>query len=224
MLTIAKAQTGKATQRHYQKNYQNDCTGCLLLKQNYQLKNEAGYWKNLHQRATERVEKLEEEQKESNARIRYLSQQLYGRKTEKNKSSEQVKKVNTNKKNRGQQPGSPQHPKRRYNHLPTIPEIHDLEEKQKICPCCGLPYKELPQTEDSTIIEIEVKAHTRKISKKKYTRTCNCETSPGITHRCRSGKIIAKNQNRHFNLGLDPSGKIPFWNSCLSYFKTIKYV
>ena len=95
MLTKAKEQTGKATQRHYQKNYQHDCTGCSLVKQNYQLKNEAGYWKNLHQRATERVKKLEEEQKESNARIRYLSQQLYGRKTEKAKSSEQVKEPGT---------------------------------------------------------------------------------------------------------------------------------
>ena len=51
MLTIAKAQTGKATQEQYQKNYQKDCTGCSLLKQNYQLKNESGYWKKLHQKA-----------------------------------------------------------------------------------------------------------------------------------------------------------------------------
>ena len=192
MLTKAKEQTGKATQRHYQKNYQHDCIGCSLVKQNYQLKNEAGYWKNLHQRATERVKKLEEEQKESNARIRYLSQQLYGRKTEKAKSSEQVKKVTTKKKNRGQQPGSPQHPKRRYNHLPTIPELYDLDEKQKICPCCGLPYKELPQTEDSTIVEIEVKAHIRKINKKKYTRTCNCKTSPGILTAAGPAKLLPK--------------------------------
>jgi len=160
----------------------SSCDNCSFKMKNYQLRADCGYWKKQHARALERLAALEKEKKESDARIRYLTQQLYGRKTEKKKSkpSEKDEKSAADKKNRGHQPGAPQHPRRNYDNLPETEEMHDLDEDKKICPCCGLPFEELPGTEDSTIIEVEVKAHKRKIRKKRYRRTCNCEGVPGI--------------------------------------------
>lgn len=201
METLLKDQTIEVTLELPKKDIKpfyntGSCDGCPLKRENYQLRADYGYWKKQHERASERLTEFEKENKELKARIRYLSQQLYGRKTEKNKSkpSEKNKKVTVDKKNRGHQPGSPQHPRRNYDHLPTIPEIHDLDEEQKNCPCCGLPFEELSGTEDSIIVEIEVKAYKRKIRKKKYKRTCNCEGIPGIITAPGPAKLLHKSR------------------------------
>jgi transposase len=168
------------------------CKNCSTKRENYQLRADAGYWKKQHARACERLSELQKENKELKARIRYLNQQLYGKKTEKKSSSEKDKKPKGNKKNRGHQPGAPQHPRRNYDHLPATEEMHDLEEEKKICPCCGLPFEELPGTDDSIIIEVEVKAHKRKIRKKRYKKTCNCEEVPGIITAPGPPKLLPK--------------------------------
>jgi len=171
------------------------CAGCPLKQRNYQLRAEYGYWKKQHERACEREAELEKQNKELKARIRYLTHHLYGRKTEKNnKSSDKDKKITEDKKKKkqGHQPGSSQHPRRDHDNLPAISETYDLDEDQKICSCCGLPFEKLPGTEDSTIIEIEVKAYRRIIRKKKYKRTCNCKEVPGIITASGPPKLLHK--------------------------------
>ena len=198
MVTLLGDQKTPDMEEAYKNAYQPvsritfSCEDCSLKKQNFQLRAEAGYWKKQHSRACDRLSEFERANKELNARIRYLTGQLYGHKTEKNSSSEKDKKSKEDKKNRGHQPGSPQHPRRNYDHLPATEEMHNLDEEEKICPCCGLPFEELSGTDDSIIIEVEVSAHTRKIRKKKYRRTCHCEGVPGIVTAPGPPKLLSK--------------------------------
>ncbi len=171
------------------------CYDCTLKKENMGLTQERGYWKKMHEKAIGREEELKKENVELRGKIKYLKQQLYGRKSEnKNRSdifNSDEKKKET-KRNKGHQPGNPGHGRRSYDHLPLVEEIYDLEEDDKECFVCGLPFKQFPNTEDSEEIEIEVKAYHRKIRRKKYLKTCQCPTVPGIITAPGPPKLIPK--------------------------------
>jgi transposase len=63
-----------------------------------------------------------------------------------------------------------------------VEECHDLPEEQRRCACCGLPFVEFGDSEDSEILEVEVKAHRRRIRRPKYKPTCSCpDNKPIIT-------------------------------------------
>ena len=55
----------------------------ILFRENLELRQQSGYWKKQHSRAKERIEKLENENRELKGKIDYLEKKLYGRKTEK---------------------------------------------------------------------------------------------------------------------------------------------
>ncbi len=59
-----------------------------LLRENNVLKADIGYWKSCHQRALELEEALKKQLQDKNARIKYLTRQLYKKKTEKSKQKE----------------------------------------------------------------------------------------------------------------------------------------
>ncbi len=50
----------------------------------------------------------------------------------------------------------------------------------KHCPNCGLGYADFPGTEDSELIEIDVKPYRRVIRRRRYRRTGQCPGTPGI--------------------------------------------
>ena len=141
-----------------------------LLRENKILKTDIGYWKSCHKRALEREKALKKELQDRNARIKYLSRQLYKKNTEKSKKKPESDKKNSGsgKRNRGQQPNHPFHGRRNQDHLPKEEENHDLAESDKYCSTCGLPFTEMPDTEDSELIETqEVRGYIRKIRRKK---------------------------------------------------------
>jgi hypothetical protein len=87
---------------------------------------------------------------------------LFARKSEQSNCNTQKTGSNqTQTRKRGQQPGSTGHGRRRHGNLPVKEEVHDLPEDKKCCPCCGMPFDPFPGTEDSGLVEIEVKAHIR---------------------------------------------------------------
>lgn len=140
------------------------------------------YYKSLHERAKAREELLKQEIQQLNARIRYLEQALYGRKSEKKSVSEKNDSAASSgdepsKRNRGQQPGSPSHGRRDYSHLPVKEEIFALD--KAVCPKCNCPLHDDPSlgTDDSETIEIEVQAYRRKAKRKKYKKVCQCPKS-----------------------------------------------
>jgi hypothetical protein len=79
------------------------------------------------------------------------------------------------KRSRGHQPGSPGHGRRDYSHLPVQEDVFELDET--VCPHCGCPYHEdtFPGTEDSELIEVDVRAYRRKVRRKKYRKGRLCQ-------------------------------------------------
>ena len=113
---------------------------------------------------------LEAEMAELRATGSVLSRRIFGRK------SEQQKKPGTGRK-RGQQRGGSGHG---HTQRPNLEERHEeINPPPEACVCasCGRPYA--PNgTEESTLVEIEVKAHKRIISRPRHRRTCECASSP----------------------------------------------
>ena len=96
------------------------------------------------------------------------------------------------KRRRGQQKGAPGHGRRTHSNLPVIYDERTLPPGQCACPKCGLNYVELPLTEDSEELEIEVKAHRRVIRRRKYRRTCKCPDLPVIVTAPLPAKLIPR--------------------------------
>ena len=99
-----------------------------------------------------------------------LSRALYGSKSEKQDTPGTGRK-------RGQQRGAPGHGRTQR------PVLEEKEEPQKppedalVRSCCGKPYVANGER-SSSVIEIEVKAHIRRIVRPRYRRGCDCTSSP----------------------------------------------
>ena len=57
---------------------------------------------------------------------------------------------------------------------------------------CGQPFADFPGTEDSTILEIDVRAHRRVIRRRRYRPTCSCGAHPGIVTAPPPARLIPK--------------------------------
>ena len=79
------------------------------------------------------------------------------------------------RKKRGAQPGHGGHGRRDYSHLPVEEEFIPLPEEALACPHCGKPAAMMSATEDSEVLEIEVRAHRRRIRRRRYRPTCDCD-------------------------------------------------
>ena len=99
-----------------------------------------------------------------------LSKALYGSKSEKQDKARSERK-------RGQQRGAPGHGRTQRPTLEEKEERQNPPEDALVCSCCGKPYVANGER-SSTVIEIEVKAHTRRIVRPRYRRGCDCASSP----------------------------------------------
>jgi transposase len=166
----------------------------VLTKQAYiELKWEASYWRAQHARQVEREGALKAQVEALEATVRDLKQRLYGTKSEKSTRSErgsESKPVKT--RNRGQQPGHPGHGRSDRSALPVVSEVHDLSEADKSCPACGEAFAPFPGVEESSIIEVQVQAHRRRIQRLRYQKTCECPEVPGIVTAPPAPRVIAK--------------------------------
>ena len=78
---------------------------------------------------------------------------------------------------RGQQSGAPGHGRTQRPALEEEKEQHNPPKSARLCSCCGKPYVANGER-STTIIEIEVKAHTRRIVRPRWRRSCDCTSSP----------------------------------------------
>jgi len=146
----------------------------------------ASYWEALHARAKSEIDKLRQEALFKDAKIKDLQNRLFGKKSEKRsplKSEKGGQGDSPSKRKRGQQPGSQGHGRTKRPDLPVIHEQSDLAEDEKRCPSCGLEHLPRPALDEhSDVIEVEVKAHVRRIRRLAYTRNpgCTCEGTPAI--------------------------------------------
>ena len=117
-----------------------------------------------------RIETLEAQLARLRATGAVLSKTLYGRK------SEQQDKPCSQRK-RGQQRGAPGHGRTQRPGLEERTEEHNPAPDACVCARCGQRYA--PNgAEESTLVEIEVKAHKRVLRRPRWRRTCECASSP----------------------------------------------
>ncbi len=99
-----------------------------------------------------------------------LSKAVFGSRSERQETPRSERK-------RGQQRGASGH-----GRTPR-PALEEKEERQEppqdalVCSCCGEPYVANGER-SSSVIEIEVKAHVRRIVRPRYRRGCDCASSP----------------------------------------------
>ena len=117
-----------------------------------------------------RIAALEADVVRLRATGKVLAKRLFGCK------SEQQKKSGTGRR-RGQQRGASGHGRTNRPGIDERPEVHAPPPEACVCEHCGQPYA--PNgVEESTLVEIEVKAHKRIIGRPRHRRTCACEASP----------------------------------------------
>jgi transposase len=182
----------------------------LTKQAHIQLVHDAHYWKWAHhqraivraerlavehQRALEQVARreatLRSERDAAWAKIRDLQQRVFGRKSERSSAVDtQLLHDPKSSRSRGQQRGAPGHGRTIQPNLPTRTEIVEIDSPQ--CPGCGLPLSAFPGTDDSEVLEIEVKAYRRVIHRRRYRPTCQCGCLPGIVTAPPPARLIAK--------------------------------
>jgi len=150
------------------------CPVCGRLSSAFQDYLDAQFYRAMHQRAVEREARLKEDVQQLKAQIRQLQQQLFGRSAEGGRVVDAVARpTDEPRRPRGQQRGRRSPPKRSYAHLPAAEEIHDVPAQQRHCGCCGQPFVRFG-SEDSEILEVEVRAHRRVIRRPRYRPSCSC--------------------------------------------------
>jgi transposase len=179
---------------------------------------EAAFYKSMHRRSADRVKELqlqlsqaetrcrdkaaarmaelEQQLAAAKARIRQLEQHCFGRSSESSTSIDKAPAMSDSPpgptRRRGQQRGKPGPPRRDHSALPQVEETLDLPEAQRRCSSCGLAFASFPGTEDSEILEIEVKAHRRIIHRRRYRPACSCGKHQGIVCAAPAERVIPK--------------------------------
>jgi transposase len=166
----------------------------VLTKQAYiELKWKANYWQAQYERLLKREADLQAQVAAHEATIRDLKQRLYGKKSEKSSGSERVGASKpASRRKRGQQPGSPGHGRSDRSALLVVDEVHDLDAAAASCPSCGEPFWPFPGAEESSIIEVEVQAHRRRIYRPQYQKMCGCPGVPGLVTAPPAPRVVPK--------------------------------
>ena len=172
------------------------CPLCPFLAERFEVYRQIAYWKAMHQRARQREQKLQLRNAELEAQVRLQQQQIFGTKTEKQTATSEAQPqpdpAPRPKKPRGQQRGTTGHGRRDYSHLPEVVQERVLPQEQCQCCQCGKPFASAGTTEESTILEVEVKAHRRLIRRQRYRPTCDCPEQPKILTAPPAPRVIPK--------------------------------
>ena len=174
----------------------------LTKQAHIELVRQANYWRWAHGRALERLEgqathyreQLDQAQQRegalraalqtAQAKIRDLRGRVFGGKTERGRIVDtrlrqgELTDGEVNSRPRGQQPGAVGHARKRLTDLPA--QVENVEIDAPRCPACGAALLEFPGTEDSEVVEIEVRAYRRLIRRRRYRASCRCGCVPGI--------------------------------------------
>ena len=155
-------------------------------------------------RQEERIKELLDANEKLQARVTWLEQQLFGRKSEHTEppADENPDGASAGRgvpapageepKKRGKQPGAKGYGRKHHDHLPTEEILHELPPDQRRCPRCGKPFEPFPGTEDSDELDWDVRL-TRRVHKRvRYRPACRCGVVPGIVAAAPPSKLIPK--------------------------------
>jgi transposase len=152
-----------------------------LRREVAELRCDVGYWKSRHADTVKRNEQLAEELRQSQGQVRSLQDKLFGRKSEKPSRADRSNDLFdpfeplVPSRKRGAQSGGAGHGRRDYSHLPVEEEFIPLPEESLACPHCGKPAAMMSATEDSELLEVDVRAHRRRIRRRRYRPCCDCD-------------------------------------------------
>jgi chromosome segregation ATPase len=106
-----------------------------LRRENNALKVDIAFWKSRHRDAVERENDLKRSLADTQARVKYLNRQLYGKKSERAKKRSEASEPRSEsaKRQRGQQPGRAAPKPRDQSHLPEYEEVYDLSDSERFC-------------------------------------------------------------------------------------------
>ena len=159
-----------------------------LQRENLELRQQVGYWKSRHRDALGRITELEQKVEQLEGEKRQLQADLFGRRSETQPQNDRSNDLDDPQddaqrpqRKRGQQPENPGPKRRDYSHLPAREESLELPPEHCVCPRCGQPLLPLSATEDSELIEIDVRAYRRVIHRRRYQRTCTCDGPSTVT-------------------------------------------
>lgn len=169
-----------------------------LRRENLELRQQVGYWKGMHAKAVRRIEELQAENDQLRGEVRELRDQLFGRKSEKASPRDRSNVLEGEDETapaipgkRGQRSDRPGPPRRDNSRLPVVEEIRELPEDHRLCPRCGAVATP-SDTEDSELIEIDVRPYRRRIRRRRYQRSCCCPDVPRTLAAPPAPKLIPK--------------------------------
>lgn len=143
-------------------------------------------------RAVAREAQLKQEVALLQAQLRLREQQLFGRKTDSTATADGSVRPDPRPRPRGQRRGKPGPKRRDYSHLPAVDQFVELPAEQQCCQRCGQPFTSFPGTDDTTVLEVEVRAHRRIYRRRRYRPTCSCGHHAGIVTAPPPPRVIPK--------------------------------
>src|SRR5512135_1021202 len=175
---------------------QGPCPVCPRLAQEFEPWRQAASYKAMLDRAVAREAQLHQEIARLQAQLRLREQQLFGRKADSTATAEGAARPDRTPRPRGQQRGKPGPKRRDYSHLPAIEQVVELPPEPQCWEHCGRSFASFPGTDDTTVLEVEVRAHRRISRRRRYRPTCSCSGRPGIVTAPPPAKVIPKSQYR----------------------------
>lgn len=147
-------------------------------------------------------EAFRKEISEVKAQLKSLQQLLFGQSTERSgveakdedlhKDEDKSQDKNENKESGRRGQNNREKKRRQRKHLPVKEVIVDILDAEKLCSKCGEPLKPFIDTVEGDTVEIEVKAHRRRVRRKTYIRTCKCTGTPKTKTAPSPGKLVPR--------------------------------
>ncbi len=127
------------------------------------------------------IETLTARLDENEKQLAWFREQKFGSTSEAEKSPVKQtasKEKSKKKRNRGQQPGSEGHGRSPLN---LVPDVVPLDLDNICCTHCAKPFKRLPETDNSSLIEIQTDIYQTEYQRSRYARQCKCAGPKIIT-------------------------------------------
>ena len=132
------------------------------------------------------------------AQLETQRKMVFGSRSEKKKDADSKESSQTGAgpktpvRKRGKQKGSKGKGRRRRENLKEEEHLIDLEDEEKNCSECGLPYCRSNKTEDSLVYEWRVQMVRVKVARSCYIQMCDCKGSPKFKVAPKMAKPIPK--------------------------------
>jgi transposase len=156
-----------------------------LREENIRLRQQAHYYKSLHERAVARLRDAEAVIVALKQKLAEWARKWFGRGSEKNKaggSPPWIPSAQKPKRARGQQPGSRGHGRQKRPGLPEEKLLVDLPQGAPLCGQCGQAYRPNGTARSYVEIVYEVRLFRRFVACQQYEQDCSCP-KPGLPAR-----------------------------------------